>query len=595
MSLAHALSPDAWITLTVLLLVLVGLVRHTAGPDLVLGAGLLALLVAGVVPAQVAFAGFSNEGVLSLAALLVVAAGVKETGGIDAIAERLLGHPRRLASARLRLVLPVALLSAFTGNTAVVAMGIPVVQDWARRLGVPASRLLLPLSYAAILGGMCTLIGTSTHLVVLGLYQRAQPGASIGLFEVGLLGGPALVVGVLYMLAVARWLPPARGGLAPSVENPREYSVVMRVEPGSVVAGKTVEAAGLRHLPQLFLSEIQREGVTLPAPGPATTLREGDHLVFVGVVDSVKDLTRIPGLAPAEDQVRRLGERRPERSLVEAVVSGSSRLVGQSVREAGFRTRFDAAIIAVHRRGERIQRKIGDIVLEAGDVLLMEAHPSWSRYYRSDGNFLLVSEVEGSRRPRRERAGRALFLLGAMVGTSAMGLLPLLQATLLAAAGMVLLGCLQGSEVRRALDLRVLIAVASAFGLGLAVEHSGLGEAVGALVQQVGARGGPLGLLAVVYVLTAVLTELVTNAAAAALVFPVALSAAQAAHLPALPFVLTLMIAASASFATPIGYQTNLMVYGPGGYRFGDYTRFGLPLQILVAATVIGTARLLWW
>ncbi|MDF1563941.1 MAG: SLC13 family permease [Deltaproteobacteria bacterium] len=409
------LTLDAWITLGTLVPVLLGLMRNVAGPDMLLGGGLLVILLTGVLPTEEAFAGFSNPGVLTVAALFIVAAGVKETGAIDSIAERLLGRPQSMVMARLRLIAPVAFLSAFTGNTAVVAMGIPVVQGWAKRMGASASRLLMPLSFAATLGGMCTLIGTSTNLVVLGLYQEAVPGVQVGIFEVGKLGIPASIAGLIYMLAVSRWLPAAREGILPTAANAREYSVVMRVEPGSTVAGKSVEEAGLRHLPQLFLAEVQREGVTLPAPGPQTQLREGDHLVFVGIVESVKDLARFPGLAPAEDQVARLSADRPERVLVEAVISGSSRLVGQSVRDAGFRTHFNAAIIAVHRHGARIDKKIGDIVLEAGDALLMEAQPTWERLHRNDGNFLLVAEVEGSQRPRRERAGVALFFLLLMV------------------------------------------------------------------------------------------------------------------------------------------------------------------------------------
>ncbi|RMG11009.1 MAG: SLC13 family permease [Deltaproteobacteria bacterium] len=592
------LTPDSFevlATLTVVALVVAGLALRLAGPDLVLLAGLTVLLALRVVAPDAAFSGFSNPAVLSLAGLLVVAAGVRETGGLDALAHRLLGTPRSLAGAQLRMMLPVAFLSAFVGNTAVVAMGVPIVQDWARRLGRSASKLLLPLSYAAILGGMCTLIGTSTNLVVYGLWVQRDPAASVGLFDLAAVGVPALVVGVLYVLVASRaLLPERRAGTARVLDNPREYSVVMRVEAGSPVVGRSVEAAGLRHLEALYLAEIERGGTLLPAVGPKTRIQAGDHLRFVGVVERVAELRRIPGLVLAEEQAAKLREPSPERCLVEAVLSGTSPLVGKGVRESRFRTRYNAAILAVHRHGRRVEGKIGDIVLEAGDALLLEAHPSFTDAYRSHGDFLLVREVENSQPPRREKAWMALAILGGLVALVALSILPLLTATLLACGAMLLTGCLTGTEARRALDLRLLLAVGAAFGLGEAVQQSGLAPYLAQRLLDAGAGQAPVVLLLALYAVTALLTELVTNAAAAALVFPVAWRLAENAGLPVEPFLFVLMIAASASFATPIGYQTNLMVYDPGAYRFSDYLRFGLPLQILVAAVVVAAARLLW-
>lgn len=584
----------AILTLVVLALVMAALARSLAGPDLVLLAGVAVLLGAGVLTPGEAFAGFANPGVLTIAALLVVAAGVRETGGLDLLAHLVLGHPKRLVSAQIRLMTPVALLSAFVGNTALVAMGIPIVLDWAKRLGRSPSKLLMPLSYAAILGGTTTLIGTSTNLVVAGMAAAAFPELHLGFFDVATVGLPVLLAGLVYVWLASPFLLPDRGRAETALERVRDYSVVMRVEPGSPLGGRSLEAAGLRHLPGLFLAEIERGGLTLPAVRPDTVLAPGDLLRFVGMVESVADLRRFPGLALAEEQTAKLQERRPERCLVEAVVSGSSPLVGRTVRASRFRTRFDAAIVAVHRHGARIHAKVGDIVLEAGDTLLLEAHPTFPKLHRYDPDFLLVSEVEGSKRPRRERAFYALAVLAAVVVTAAFGWLPLLTAALLGAGAMLLGRALGGNEAREALDLRLLIAIASAFGLGMAVQKTGLAALAADALVPLAASWGPVALLGAIYLLTALVTEIMTNAAAAAVVFPVAAGAARAAGLPLEPFLYVLMVAASASFVTPIGYQTNLMVFGPGGYRFGDYVRFGLPLAALTLVVAVTSAAVFW-
>ncbi len=583
---------EAWVTLAVTAAMVVAMARSVAGPDAILLGGLTLLATLGIVPLDRAFAGFSNEGVLTVGALFVVAAGVRETGALDGMLRRVLGRPRSLAMAQLRVMIPVSSVSAFLNNTPVVAMMMPVVTDWARRNRLSASRLLIPLSYASILGGTCTLIGTSTNLVVYGLARERAPELQIGMFDISVLGIPVLVAGVAYVALFARALLPDRSGAHALIERPREYSVAMRVEPGSPVVGQRIEEAGLRHLPGLYLVEIERDGERLPAVDPETRLHAGDHLLFVGVVESVVDLRRIRGLVPATDQIDKLAAPSPSRRLLEAVVGAGSGLAGKNVRELAFRTRYEAAIIAVHRNGERVTGKVGDIVLSAGDVLLLEAPASFLRRHKNDRDFALVTQVEGSAPMQHDKAALALVLMLAMILVSATGVLPLLVAALLTSAAMLATGCLTGGEARRSLELRVLIAIAAAFGVGAALETSGAAAAVGGALVTVAAPFGPVATLAGIYVATALLTELITNNAAAALMFPLAAAAADAAHVPLLPVALVVMMAASASFATPIGYQTNLMVYGPGGYRFGDFLRFGIPLQMLLAVITITVASL---
>ncbi len=585
---------EAWFTVVVTLVMVVAMARNVAGPDFVLLGGLTLLVTTGVVPLERATIGFSNEGMLTVAALFVVAAGVRDTGGLDAILRRLLGRPKGLTSAQLRLMTPVALVSGFLNNTPVVAMMVPVVTDWARRVRLPLSRLLIPLSYASILGGTCTLFGTSTNLVVYGMLRDHDASISLGLFDIAVLGLPAVLVGMVYILLAAPHLLPDRTRSTQLIERPREYSVSMRVTPESPIVGQTIEDAGLRQLPGLFLVEIERESELIPAVAPETRIHAGDHLLFVGAVDSVVDLRRIRGLVPTSDQVDHLMEARPDRELLEAVVARTSSLSGQSVRDSRFRTRYGAAIIAVHRDGDRVVGKVGDIVLAAGDVLLLEEPPSFYRRHRHDPGFALVTPVEESVPPNHRKAPIALGLLASMVILSASGMLPLLTAALVAAGLMLATGCLKGTVARRSLDVRVLLAIAAAFGVGAALEDSGAAGAIGRGLVDIAVPLGPVAVLGAIYLATMVLTELVTNNAAAALMFPIVAAACDASSLPLVPAALVTMMAASASFSTPIGYQTNLMVYGPGGYRFSDFLRFGIPLQLLLGTVVVTVASLLW-
>jgi di/tricarboxylate transporter len=584
---------DAWLTVAVTLSMVAVMALNVAGPDLVLMAGLTVLLAFGVMPATDAFQGFANPAVVTIAALFVVAAGVRETGGLDFVGRRILGRPRSLTTAQVRMMLPVSGISAFLNNTPVVAMMVPLVSDWARRTGMSLPRLLMPLSFAAILGGTCTLIGTSTNLVVAGMALARHPELRFGMFEIAQLGLPVLVLGTVYVLVASRWLLPDGGRNREPLDNPREYTVLMRVEPDSPVVGRTIEQAGLRHLPGLFLVEIERNGEVMPAVGPETKVHADDRLLFAGIVDSVVDLRKIRGLVPATDQIDKL-EGRPQRRLVEAVVAAQSPLVGRSVRETGFRTAYNAAIIAVHRHGQRIRAKVGDIVLEPGDVLLLETERWFLRKHRHDRHFALLSEVEGSEPPKHDRAWIASSILLVMVLTNAAGLLPLEVAALLAASAMMMTRCLTGEQGRRALDLRVLVAIAAAFGIGAALDASGAADEIGRGVVQLALPFGPIGVLAAVYLATALMTEIISNNAAAALMFPIAAATAQSAGVDLRPVLLVLMIAASASFSTPIGYQTNLMVYGPGGYRFADFLRIGLPLQVLVGFLTVLVASALW-
>jgi di/tricarboxylate transporter len=367
----------------------------------------------------------------------------------------------------------------------------------------------------------------------------------------------------------------------------------MMVEPGSRLAGSSIESAGLRALPGLFLAEIERDGVILPAVEPQERLLAGDRLIFVGAIESVVDLHRIRGLVPATNQVLKLDGDRKERSFFEAVLSDSCPLVGESVRVGRFRTRYQAVIIALARNGVRLRGKIGDMVLHPGDTLLLEARPDFSYRVGTSRDFLLVSEVGGFHPPNHKGAPAALAIACGMVVLAASGLLSMLEAALLAAGMMILTGCTSGQVARQAPDWQILVVIATSFGVGAALQKSG---AAGVLANGIiGLSGGnPGATLILVFIATALLTAVATNNVAAVLAFPIALSAAQHMNVDIMPFAITIMMAASASFATPIGYQTNLMVYNAGGYRFADFVRIGVPLTLLVGLVTIGLVPLIW-
>jgi di/tricarboxylate transporter len=584
---------DALLTLAVLAVVAVALAGTRIPPDLVLVGGVTLLLTMGVLTPSEALAGMANEGVATVGVLFVVAAALRETGGLGVLTERLLGRPGSVASAQARLMLPVTAASAFLNNTPIVAMMIPVVSDWAKRCQISVSKLLLPLSYATILGGTCSMIGTSTNLVVYGLLLRQAPEARLGLFDIAWVGVPCALVGLAYVLLAGRWLLPDRKPVAHLFADPREYTVEMTVTADSPLAGRTIEEGGLRHLPGVYLMEIERDGEVLPAVGSSQRLRANDRLVFTGVVESVVDLQKIRGLAPATDQVFKLNGARNQRRLIEAVVSESCPLVNRTIRDGRFRSVYDAAVIAVARNGARLQQRIGDIVLRPGDTLLLEAHASFATRHRNTRDFLLVSLVKGSAPPRHDRSWVALLVLGAMVVAAGTGVLTMLNAAMLAAGLMLLTGCISVTAARQSVDWSVLVVIAAAFGLSRALDTTGAAAWLAtSLLDLVG--GGSWGALATVYALTMVLNAFMTNNAAAALMFPIAFATAQALGVSPLPFVAGLIMAGSNDFATPIGYQTNLMVYGPGGYRFGDYLRFGGPLNLLVMATALLIIPRMW-
>jgi di/tricarboxylate transporter len=411
------------------------------------------------------------------------------------------------------------------------------------------------------------------------------------MFDPAWAGLPCAVVGITFLLLTSRWLLPDRKPALAASGDPREYSIEMEVERDSLLIGKTIEEAGLRGLPGLYLAEIERHGRVLPAVASTERLWSEDRLVFVGVLDSMLDLQRVRGLRPATSQVHKLDTPRSERCLIEAVVSNKCPLVGQSIREGKFRSVYNAAVIAVGHRGERVKKKIGDVVLEAGDTLLLEAHPSFAEQQRNRKDFFLVSKIEGSTPPGHERAWVALLILLAMVVIAGFEWLSMVQAGMIAAALMLLTGCCNAGQARRSIDWEILVTIAAALGVGETMRSTGLARQIAETA--IGATGShPWLILVACYATTMVLTEFLSNNATAAIIYPIAMATTASLGLEPKPYLIAVMIAASCGFATPFGYQTNLMVFGPGGYRFADFLRVGVLLDLVVMTVTVSVLPL---
>lgn len=565
------------------------LVRGRIASDLVMAGGIGLLVLTGSLSPKDAFAGLASPSIITIALLLVVSQGVIETGLIQWIGPALFGRAKSPLVAQVRLMLPVAAISAFINNTPLVAMCIPVVQDFAKRTKIAPGKLFIPLTYAATLGGVCSLIGTSTNLVVNEMWTKSGQ-ETFHLFDIAPVGVPVAIVGIAYIIIAGRWLLPETGKVELASTDPRSYTVEMVVA-GAPIAGKSVEAANLRGLEGLYLAEVARGDEIIAPVEPTTLLQANDRLFFVGDVAAVVQLQKLRGLAPATNQVEKLGRDRFRRFLVEAVVSDASPLLGKTLRESRFRNVYGAVVIAISRNGARIENvKLGTVTLKEGDVLLLETKEAFMNAYGSSREFLLVRRIEDSEPVRHERAPIAgMILLGVILTATIQPFgFEMFHAALLGAGLMIATRCCTGAQARRALNVRMIFVIAGSIALGLALEKSGTAAYfAGQLVAW--SQGNMLATIACLYFATFVLTELLSNATAAALVFPIAMQAATAESGGFDPkyAAIIVMIGASASFATPIGYQTNLMVQGPGGYRFSDYMKIGIPLGLVTGVVAV--------
>lgn len=585
---------DAWITAAAVAGVLIALARELAPPPFVILGAVVGLLLLDVITTEQALAGFANPAPLTVAALYVVARAVQRTGGVTAAVDMLLAGAHdgdRPPSARgvlMRMLPPVMATSALLNNTPIVAVLAPNLATWAEERGLSSSKLLIPLSYAAILGGVLTAVGTSTTLVVSGLMEQAGL-APLGLLEPLRFGLPVAVVGGAVIALAAPRLLPTRSAAHQSFRvGAKAFTLSVQVIADGPVDGVTIAEAGLRALRGVYCVQVRRGDQVMAPVGPDIQLLGGDELTFVGNVHRVVDLQHRRGLSSSEaHHASAIGG--TTQVFYEGVIGQSSPLVGQTLKQVGFRARYGAAVVAIHRAGAPVGDKLGEVTLKVGDTLLCLAGAGFAGRAQESGTFALVAAI-GAEAPLDKRRTRvALLVLAGMLVLAGSGLLTILEASLAAALALVATRVMTAAQARQAVDVPVIVVIAAAFGLGAAVESSGLADAIAGLVETVAGPFGTVGLVVGLILLVVLLTELITNNAAAVLAFPVALATAERADLAARPLLLAVAVAASLSFVTPLGYQTNLMVYGLGGYRFGDFARLGVPVAV-VSVIALSTA-----
>ncbi|HET7627062.1 MAG TPA: SLC13 family permease [Bacillales bacterium] len=584
--------------LAVVFLMLVGLVREIARPDMILFVTLILFMITGVISPQQAVKGFSNQGMLTIALLFIVAGAVEKSGLFDRAISYMLGtkspNPR---TAMWRMMFPISGMSAFLNNTPIVVTFTPFIRKWCEEHNISPSKFLIPLSYATIMGGMITLMGTSTNLVVHGMMLQKY-GEGFSVFQLAVVGIPVTLFGLLYLATWGYKILPNYRALTNAVdENSREYLAEMIVEPIYPHIGKTIEDAGLRNLKGLFLIEIIRESERVSPVKSTTVMKAGDRLIFTGDVSTIADLQNTKGLRldPGADLSLDL-LKNGNTELVEVVVSHQSGLLSKRIKDTKFRGKYDAAVIAVHRNNERVKGKVGDIVLQPGDTLLLLAGSDFQQRKHLFNDFYVVTPM-GNPFLTKKDTQKGLLTIGVLVvliALVAFHVFSMFKAMSLAVVLLLLLRIVSPTEAKESVQFNVLLLVASAFGIGAALTESGAAKWIAEGLVSFAEPYGLLAILLLVFLLTNIFTEMITNNAAAVMMFPIATEMADQVGADPMAFAVVVAIAASASFLTPIGYQTNLIVMGPGRYKFTDYYKVGLPLTIIVMIVTLVVVDMVW-
>jgi di/tricarboxylate transporter len=597
MELSMTLS--AYLTLAILAATF-GLLIKTRLPAATIFLGALAAAITlKLAPTQELLKGFSNQGMLTVAVLYMVAAGMYATGAITMIMNKLIGLPRSIMAAQIKILPPIALGSAFLNNTPLVAMMIPVIRDLTQSARLPAKHLYLPLSFASILGGTCTIIGTSTNLVIVGLVADVMAEAPANLpvmrplkmFDPAWVGLPAAVIGIAFMIFLGRFLLPRDAEDENAPLSPMKYKAEFEVEPDSRLDGQSVAASGIAGTEGLDLLSIRRRGDLKQAELPEEVLEAGDLLAFSASIDGLTELWRTNGLIP---HLRLVAMESPRHShqLVKAVVARRSHLVGRKLGDLpSLRSPYQFKIVALSRDGQPVRGLLEDARIEAGDKAVFEVNDAF--FYESylEHDFALTKPLEGYHLQHTDKAVEATLITLAMITVVALGWMSMLNASLLASGAMLLTGCLNLRTAGRSIDWATLVVIACAIGLEAAVTRSGLADQIAGLLTSMGGDNPNLA-LAVIYLGCTFMTNVITNNAAAAFMFPIALSTAAQLGVNFMPFAVTLMVSASCAFITPTGYQTNLMIWGPGGYDFGDFVKIGTIMTLIVAAVTLVLAPL---
>lgn len=546
-----------------------------------------AMLLSGLISPQEAIGGFSNPATVTVGAMFILSAGLFKTGAVTLVGS-ILGKIGRISFWLVLVVMMLLVggLSAFINNTAAVAIFLPIALGIARDSGAPPGRLLMPLSFASMFGGVCTLVGTSTNILVSSIAE-SHGLAPFGMFEFSRLGLIFFAAGSLYLLLVGVRLIPKREAAAARgpLFGSGDYQIEIVLAPEARSVGKALSVSPLLKDVAIRGVEVFRNGIAVEEPPERLILQSGDHLKVRCDLENFRKLKERRGVILRQE----IGPPPPEEAvLVEAVVASGSTLDGRSLKQARFRSRYGLTALAIRHRGRVMRENMEDMLLRAGDVLLFEVDEAHLELLREDKTFVLVSQVE---MPvfRKSRMGIAVLIVAGVVGAAAAGIVPIIAGAIIGCCLMILSRCLTLEEAYAAINWQVIFLLAGVLTLGTALEKSGAARLLaGLLVDTVGILG-PVAMVSALYLVTSLLTEMMSNNATAALLAPVAISAAQSLGVDSRPLLMAITFAASASFMTPVGYQTNTLIYGPGRFRYADFLRVGTPLNILfwILATIL--------
>ena len=574
---------DAWITIITVLSMFTVLLVTKLRSDLVFLGAIAILFVTGVLNAKEAFSGFSSTSVVVIGVLFVVVSGLTHTGVLQWIVKNLLGQPNSYSKAVVRLMLPVAALSSFLSNTTVVALFVGIVKMWSKKLGISPSKLLIPLSYASGMGGVCTLIGTPPNLIISGLYAD-HTGQAMNVLATTIPGLFCLFVGVLSIIAMRKLLPDRKAPES-AFESTSDYTVEMLVPSYSPYIGKSVSAAGLCDVNGGRLIEIiHYDEVISPVPDNEIILG-ADRLIFAGQVDEILDLRQSHGLVNADHVVFAMDELDPNRQLRTAYVTFGSSLINKTIGESTLEKDNNMILVAVARRGQRIEQAPRDVVFQAGDTLLLECPPAndiQTEKLASTLQFFDSNQVPNI----GKKTLISTTIMMAMVVLSALNVLPLLQSAFLAAMAMLIFRCCSPDQAMNDINWDILMVFAGSVVLGIAIQKTGIAERLAFGILDV-CGSNPIVVMSAICLVGTFITEFISNTAAGAMFFPIMYQSAEQLGYEPFPFLIALMISVSSSFATPIGSPTHMLVYGPGGYRFSDFMRIGLLMNIIILAANI--------
>ncbi len=544
-----------------------------------------ALVATGVLTPQEGVAGFSNPAPITIAAMLVLSAGLIKTGAVVRLGTRISSLGGRSEVGQLSVILiATGLLSAFINNTAAVAMFIPITLGIARDRKISPSKLLIPVSFAGILGGLCTYVGTSTNIIVSSiLADHGQ--APFKMFEFSKLGALFLVLGIAYLLMFGRRLLPARRTQEALTDDYhlREYLTELVIQPKSRLIGKTLKQSNLSLANDIEVLDIRRNKQRLDALLHEIVLERDDLLIVKGNIDNIMRVRHVEGLEiHPEVKLSDADLESSDIALAEGVISTASGLIGKTLKQADFRKRFQATVLAVRRHGGDMREKLGRVRLQMGDTLLIQGRKDRLQSLRESRDFMLIMEDQSTPRYRKRKMTASVLIFLGVVLAAAVDFAPIMVASLVGALMMVLTRCITIQEAYEAIDMRIVMLIAGTLSLGLALQKTGGAELIAQKLIAIVGPYGPVAVLSALYLLTMIATELMSNNATAALLTPIALSLAAGLGVDPRPFAFCIAFAASASFLSPIGYQTNTLVYGPGGYKFTDYMRVGLPISLTV-------------